>query len=430
MSALPPDQILFENEPTIMHCANCQASVKLSAFGAAPTLCFSCGAPLGIDSSAPSRRPNPAARRGGALWITIAVLLIVGLAAVSVASTYYAMRMIEERDRTQEDLAQSSNTLDKVVLAVANSSKLKGAGAAEDRQEILQPAVEYYDQIIEKYQDDESKWPAVAAAQFHRAALQAKLGVPECVTSLSDGMRTIHAMIKADFGEESYPAFTDSIRIPAQMDWVSVKGSTPMDQGVALYAGIRAGNSAYIELTKRFPKSIQFRDDHVWLLKSSAIFANLARRPDMALINWNMANAVLETMVRDEPDNTDFQERLVESLVNSAKIEDASGNTDKAISNYKRAVEVRQKMVDANPDDKSLEKALAGVQRDLERVESAADSKKQAGQDAAPADDASKKDASAEQLAKDAVTPPQAEKEETPKEEADKAPKDDAAPEK
>jgi tetratricopeptide (TPR) repeat protein len=406
-----------------MQCAKCQTTVELPASGAAPTSCPRCGAPLQADSPAPAGRPEPAARNGATLWIAIFLILIVGLAAVSVVSTIYAMRMVEERDRAKEDLAQSSNTIDEIVVAVANSDKLKGATAAEARQAILQPVADHYAHIIEKYHDDKKMQPAVASAQLHQAAVQAKLGLPECVKSLSGGLGTINTMLKSDFGEESYPSFRDSVRIAAPMDWITVKGSTPAGQGAALYSNLRAGVTAYRELNKRFPKSVVFRDDLAELLKSSAMLLGFIRRNNEALTNWVEARDVLETMVRDEPDNADFQERLTESLVNAARLENSSGETDKAIADYQRAVEVRQKMAEANPEDKSLEQALTRVQRDLERVETAAASKKEAPEGEKSADEASEKVASEKQPAKDDAPEKQPAKEEAPKEET---PKDNA----
>ena len=52
--------------------------------------------------------------------------------------------------------------------------------------------------------------------------------------------------------------------------------------------------------------------------------------------------------------------------------------TDDAIADYKRAVEVRQQMVDANPKDKDLAKALAKAKSDLEKIEPAAETPKDA----------------------------------------------------
>jgi tetratricopeptide (TPR) repeat protein len=402
-----------------MQCAKCQTTIELPASGAAPTSCPRCGAPLQADSPAPAGRPEPAARGGGTLWIAIFLILIVGLAAVSVVSTIYAMRMVEERDRAKEDLAQSSNTIDEIVVAVANSDKLKGATAAEARQAILQPVADHYAHIIEKYHDDKKMQPAVASAQLHQAAVQAKLGLPECVKSLSGGLGTINTMLKSDFGEESYPSFRDSVRIAAPTDWIAVKGSTPTAQGAALYASLGAGVTAYRELNKRFPKSVVFRDDLAELLKSSAMLLGFIRRNNESLAKWIEARDVLETMVRDEPNNADFQERLTESLVNAARLENSLGQTDKAIADYQRAVEVRQKMAEANPEDKSLEQALTRVQRDLERVETAA-SKKEAPEGEKPADEASEKVASEKQPAKDDVPEEQPAKKETPKQETPK----------
>jgi tetratricopeptide (TPR) repeat protein len=362
------------------------------------------------ESRTMSVRLKLRARRGSVLWIALASILIVGLAAVSIASTLFAMRSVEQRDRAREDFASSSDAVNEMVLAVANSGKLKGASAAEDREVILQPVVDHYQYIIEKYEGDETMLPQLASAQLHLASVQAKLGLPACSRTLSAGLATLSKMVKSDFSQESYPSFQDTVsRIAAPTDWMTVKDSTPAAQGVALYGSLGAGVVAYRDLSKKFPDAIVFRDDLAELLKSRALLLGFIGRGDVALENWNEATDVLETMVRDEPDNLGFQERLAESLTSEGKLEVTEKQPDKAIADYKRAVEVRQKMAESNPEDKSLEQALTRVKRDLERVETAAAAKKDAPEAAESADATSEKKASDEPAAEE-----EAPEEETP----------------
>lgn len=340
-------------------------------------------------------------RRGSALSITLVAILVVGLAAAAVAATIYAMQAAEQRDRARSDFEQSSATIDQMVAAVAASGKLKGAKSAKARQQVFQPAADHYDRIIELYGEDEEMLPAVASAKLYKASLQAKLGLPECVNSLKDGTRLLNELVKLDLSEESYPRFQESVlTIVEPMEWVTVKGASPMEQGIGLYVGIQAAISAYQSLNKKFPASIAFRDDLSELYKSAGLLLGALRKTGPALTNWTQARDVLETMVRDEPDNAAFKERLAESLTNVAKLERSEGELEKAIADYQRAVEVRQQMAEANPEDESLKKALARAQRDLESAQkvAAADEETPAADEAAKQDPeaAAKTDDSAE----------------------------------
>lgn len=406
-----------------MQCAKCQTTIEAPASGAAPASCPHCGAPLSAHPAAWPKPSESAARSGNISSIAIVVvLLVVGLAAVAVGSTIYAMRTIEERDRAREDFAASSSAIDQIVIATASSGKLKGSAAAEDREAILTPALNYYQEISKKYQDDEQMLPEVASAQLHAAALQAKLGSAECIDTLNGGLRSLNQMIQTgDFDAESYPGFQDSVlRITAPTEWFTIKTENAMAHRVGLFLAIQFAQGTYRDLTKKFPESVGFRDDLTALLKSSAMVLTVMNNPSRALDAWLEARDVLDTMVRAEPSNADFQARFAESLVNVARIQRNTGQRDKAITNFERAVQVRQKMAEANPDDKSLARAVANVQRDLERARTAQAPKKKAKEDAPEQAEAK---AASKEVAKD-----EAPKEEAPKDEAEEdAPKQEAS---
>lgn len=390
-----------------MQCAKCQTTIELPTSGSAPPLCPNCGAPLQSDPRAAARRAELAARRGSTTWIAIVIVLLVGLAAISAGSTTWALRVTEERDRAKEDFARSSTAINQIVVAAANSGKLKGAAAAKDREAILNPALTYYQEISKSHEDDEQMRPEVASAQLHAAALEAKLGSAECIETLNGGLRRLNEMINSgEFGAESFPGFQDHVlRITAPTEWFTIKTSDPMAHAMGLFFAIQNAQGTYRDLTKKFPESVAFRDDLTALLKSTAMLLTAINRQPGALNAWLEACDVLETLVRDQPSNADFQARFAESLANAAKIQQNTGEPDKAIANYERAVKVREKLAEANPQDKSLAQEVTKLQGDLERARTVKAPAKEAPEGA----------------------PEQAEAKTAPKEEAtDEAPKDAA----
>jgi tetratricopeptide (TPR) repeat protein len=351
-------------------------------------------------------------------------LLLVGLAAIAAGSIVFAKRTVDERDRAEEDLARTSSTLDQVIAAAAGTARLKGAPAAQAREEIFQPAIKHYEEAIAKYSDDERMLPEVVSAHLHLASLQAKTGSAECVNSLSSGVRALNQMVKADFPEESYPGFQAIVlRITEPTDWVAVKTPNLQTHAVTLYLAIQNAVSAYRDLSKKFPGSVPIRDDLVALLASAAqLIALVPERGGAALGSWVEASSVLETLVRDEPNNADYKRRLAEALENAARIQKTSdAEKDKAIINLKRAVELRQQLADASPDDKTVQQQLARVKKDLAALEPDATAEKGDAAKEATKDAPQEAPAKAEPSKTEAAAPA-----ESPK--AEEAPKKDSSP--
>jgi hypothetical protein len=325
------------------------------------------------------------------------LLLLLAMAAVAVGSSIYAVQASQQRDRARQDLAQSSSAIDAVAAAAASSAKLKGPANVEARAEVLKPAIKYYQDVAEKYADDERMLPQVASARLHLAALQAKTGSPDCVESLNQGLAAVNGMIKADFAAEDFPGFQATVlKVAAPMDWIQVKTDNLQTHAIGLFFAIKAAASTYRTLATKFPKSIVFRDDQSELLKASAMLEmNIPGRGVSAAQTWDEARDVLESLVRDEPSNEEFQTRLLESLTTAARLQ-APKVPDKAIANLKRAVELRQKMADAKPDDKTLAEGLAKAKSDLEKLEAAPPPKAEAPQEEPPKEDAPKEAAPAE----------------------------------
>lgn len=343
-----------------MQCAKCQTTIEPDSSGDMPAICPQCGAAMPADS---------ASRRRGISWVAIvAIVLILALAAVSIGSTLFALRTIEERDRAEKDLARCGEALDASVSAAVNSDELKGAEAVQAREKILRPVVNYYQNIVQEYGDDERMLPEVASAQLHLAGLQAKLGSAECKDSLNNGLITLRRMIAApdaDFVEEDFPSFQATVlRVATPEDWLNVKTPNRQLHAYALISAISSACSAYRDLAARYPKTIEFRDDLSVLLAVPSA-GELARR------NPIEARDVLETLVRDQPSNAEFRARLADALLATAKNHEKAGEKEQAINDCKRAAELRQQLAEANPQDQSLAQKLAKVNSELERLQTA-----------------------------------------------------------
>ncbi len=223
---------------------------------------------------------------------------------------------------------------------------------------------------------EDKNFADAAAAQYRLAALEARTGSANCVTTLTEAFETLREMRETDVPPDEFPGLTSTtLKMTSPMDWVTVKAPSMEAHAMGLLFAIQRAQGEYEFLIEKFPGEPAFRDDLASVLKLSATLQSaVPGRKGFALEAWVKASKTLETIVKDVPDNPDFQNRLVESLVGAARLQKDAGETEQAVANYKRAVEVRQQMSDANPDDKTLAQELAKVKSDLEKLQPQASS--------------------------------------------------------
>jgi hypothetical protein len=335
-------------------------------------------------------------RRGRAALTILLSLLVVALGTLAVGSTIVAMRAIAERDKAKQDFAKATRGLDATIEVVAANTK-------PVKKELLQPALDYYQQFAQSHADDKTMLAELASARFHTAALHAKLGSKEGVAAMTAGLNNFEQLTKDETADPAtFPSLQDSaLKVATPVEWFMVKGA---DQayGMQLMMGINRATTAYEGLSKKYPTSVSFRDNYSALLKGSALLqGQLPNGRERSLASWLKARDVLETLIRDQPANTDFQTRLAESLLNAGRMQKSAKEIELAQANFKRAVEVREQMAAAEPDNKTFQQDLNAAKRELDRAKPT-----EAAKAAEPAKDdkpAENKEAAPTQVAADAA---------------------------
>jgi hypothetical protein len=313
----------------------------------------------------PSRRGSAFRPRGLAAVAILLSLLVVVLGTLAVGSTIVAVRAAKERDQVRQDLRLVTHGMDTFVESVVANSK-------PPKQEILQPALDYYKEFSTAHAGDKKMLSEVASAKFHMAALQVKLGSKDVVKTMFDGILALDELATdASADPNSFPSLQDSaLKLTTPIEWFMVKGADRAYQ-LQLVVALGRAKGTYESLSTKHPASVPFRDNYSALLKASALIqSQMPNGKELSLDSWLKARDVLEGLVRDQPNNADYQARLAESLLNAAR-----GQKDKDIgqakANFERAVEVREQMLAAKPEDKQLQQDLNSAKRELERLATA-----------------------------------------------------------
>jgi tetratricopeptide (TPR) repeat protein len=367
-----------------MQCPYCQTDLEANDNEATATKCPECGASL----APPSR---------GSRLVT---LIVVALLTVAIVAGLVAVRADRLRKQAEENLAKSqkdfalaSQMIDRSLLSVMADSRVKDS--VKLREQLLKPYLDYYQAFDAAHAADNSYLGELATAHFHIAALQAKLRSKAAIGSLGQGFSFLNRLKNSGADATTFPSVQESaLRLVAPGDWNTARGDNMQMEAAALIVTFGAANSTIDSLVAQYPQVATFRSDQAGLSRTVATITGafavaMPAMRDQSLAAWIKARNALESLVKEQPDNSDFKTRLVEALVALGKMQ-RSKSRDEAIANYARAVELREQLVAAEPKDESLKKDLDSLKADLEKLKSSRPVAKAAPADNGPTDGAAK----------------------------------------
>jgi tetratricopeptide (TPR) repeat protein len=336
-------------------------------------------------------------RRGISTMAVLASLLIVALATVSVASTLVALRAANERDQLKEDYAGATRVIDQYIMTISSNNKLKGTSMEALRNDLYQPAFDYYEQYVKSHPNkgpgsklenlktwvtggDKQSMPHLADAHFHLAGLLAKRGSSDSLIEINEGLRLINAMKAENFDPSTYPSFQQSaLRYTMPTEWFTFKnvsGEGARDKLVVVVMAFDGTALTYEELKKAHPDVVSFRDDIAGASRIPGTMFGFANANARSAVAWQKAVDNLDSVVRDRPSDMEYKVRLAEALAALASRQKSMRKTEEAMANYQRVIDLREQIVAANPDDTTRKSELTTAKRDLERLKATKPEKK------------------------------------------------------
>lgn len=328
----------------------------------------------------------------------LASLLIVALATVSVASTLVALRAANERDRLKEDYAGVTRVIDQYIMTISSNSKLKGTSMEALRNDLYQPAFDYYQQYVKSHPDkgpgskldkiktwitggDKQSMPQLADAHFHLAGLLAKRGSSVSLTEINEGLRLVNAMKAEHFDPSAYPSIQQSaLKYTMPTEWFTFKNVSGKEAGDKLVVVVMAFDGtvmSYEELKQAHPEVVSFRDDIAGASRIPGTMFGFANANARSASAWQKAVDNLDSVVRDRPNDIEYKVRLAEALSALASRQKSMRKTEEAMANYQRVIDLREQIVAANPEDNTRKSELTTAKRDLERLKAAKPAKKE-----------------------------------------------------
>ena len=207
----------------------------------------------------------------------------------------------QRRGEAETNLARARATVDDYLTTVSESTLLKSPlpGLQPLRKELLQNALKYYEDFVQRYQNDPVLRSDLAAANLRVGEITEQIGSKE------EALRSIQKSL----------ALYESLNGSALSEWTY---RAQMGRCLVRAAMIQAKN----------------------------------QQPDESIRAFERAIALLEPLVHDHPDN----ERLRVDLALghhyfALKILKRDGPTDEAFHHLRSAIGLRRSLADQNPDD-------------------------------------------------------------------------------
>jgi tetratricopeptide (TPR) repeat protein len=314
------------------------------------------------------------------------------LGTLAAGSTMVALRATKARERAEADLARASAAVGELAEGIAHSEELKGFRMAKARDELLQPALAYYEGYSQAHLGDEVPHPEVAAAQFRVAGLYAKMGSNKSIPALTAGMITIDKLRNAKVDPDTYPSLEESaMGIAAPEEWIALRGASMKEMGqhgIKLLFGLNTAIGQYAHVNREFPEAIGPREELANLFGYSGAFQARAGRRKEGLGQMSQARGHLESLLASQPGNPKYQARMADLCVLMGAAQKADKDTDAAMASYDKAVQLREALSAASPDDTELAAQLESAKKELDKLKSAAPAKVAAAPETKqPADD-------------------------------------------
>jgi type II secretory pathway pseudopilin PulG len=318
---------------------------------------------------------STSARQGMSLIAILVTLVIVVLATISVASTFVAVRATEQRQRATEDLAQASKVIDHALITAANRKELQGFKMSKTRREFLDPMVDYYVSYIEAHKDDPVPTAEVGRAHFRLAGTYAKLGSLKSVPALNAGHVYLNDMLEAGIDPETFPRVTEyAMGVAEPTEWIRLRGASMKEMqshGFKLLVAISQSIITFEEILLVHPDAVIPREEIATVLGYSAAMQGSVGRRFPAVGLWSQARDVLESLVRDQPENAEYKSRLADILIALGKLQGAIKKESEAIASYDKAVGILMELAAADPDNETIAANLESSTKELEKLRAA-----------------------------------------------------------
>jgi type II secretory pathway pseudopilin PulG len=315
-------------------------------------------------------------RRAISLLAILVTLVIVILATLCAASTLVAMRATAARDRAEADAKSAAQAVEKMVKAAATHNDLKGYKLDAARKAVLEPALAYYQGYASEHANDVPASPAVAGAHFHAAGIQARMGLMDSVGSLGQGIMQLGRLHTAKTDPEEYPSVQEcAMQVTPANEWMMLKGASFSDMrkhGTNLFFTLTRGVVEYQNANIEHPRAVRPRNELAVLLSASAKMQSTLGRSKEALGLSTRAVGLLDSLVKDDPANTDYKVRLAQTLAETGKLQKTAKDNAAAAESYRRAIEIREELLAANPGDATLTADLKAAKSELAKIKPAA----------------------------------------------------------
>ncbi len=258
-----------------------------------------------------------------------------------------------ERARAEANFQNARQAVDDYFTSVSQSKLLDVPGLQPLRKELLDSALTYYRQFIDRYGKDRAVQAELASAYIRVGNITAQIGSRnDALAAFDDAVRVLERLV-AEHPESA--AYRDQLASAINLRGNIHRG---LAQPAAAEADFRRALALREKLVAENPQSATYQSPLVATWSNLGFVQGVLGRLDEAKVSYETAIALAEQVVAAHPENDRYASVLARTFNELGILERKAGRLQDAENAYRLAIEIREQLVRKYPQDREQAESL------------------------------------------------------------------------
>ena len=265
------------------------------------------------------------------------------------AADHARERESAERERAEANFLKAREAVDRYFTMVSENTLLDRPDLDGLRQELLEGALQYYEDFAQQRADDPQLRTELVAARFRIAQLRNAMGRADWLESVQRGIGTAEQLAMDGVDVSHHSAWRAGIVTLSQNEQLS-------GEDTAVLPAFQKGAKVWETFVQRYPDVPGLQND---LATMYLVIGAAHDDPLASYASYKRAREILEGLVREYPATAGYRLRLAVLLHEFAFGLKSIGNLDRAKEEWRRSIDLLENLAAELPDAPVYRHSLA-----------------------------------------------------------------------
>lgn len=312
------------------------------------------------------------------------------------------------KQQSERSFHQAQQAVDDYLVRVSESRLLRVPGMQPLRKELLETALEYYQEFLRNRPANSSSKAELAIAYDRIGVITSQIGSKaEALRASQRGLdlweqlardepatelvqyRLAMALNEVGMSQAELGKTTEALRLFKRARRIWDQHAKDDAHGESFREGraktlnnlarllqstgehtqaltaFRQAAEVREQLLREQPRNDEIQDLLASTYSNLGILQSELGLPREAIQSYQRANSIWEALVREQPSVFEFEESFAKNLHNIAFLQSTTGLPDQALAGYRRVIEIRERLVRDNPTIRDFQTGLASTRNNL-----------------------------------------------------------------